>query len=481
MMAVGQERAGVLVFLLVFSMSSAGCTNSQEVAPSVPSVRIEVRSLPEQITPTWTLTGPDEYVLNSGGNTTLTDLAPGEYTVYWHTVEGWNLPNPPYETKSLQADQTATFIGIYGSPSAPNADSLAGGAGNGSALTVIGSGFGSHELDVEWLGGQRLEGLAPGSTPDTWGQGWRIGVSSAETPPEVSGERPHSGALGIRAATGSGINEGFIYEPGVEFNEIYATWWVYFNPISDDGTCVSYGPQWKAWRLNATDPWDASFNNYLGEIMMSGNYDLARGVRDNLYLMNWCGSVTDSDCNTNPSTCWPYGYPGGTYAEHWLPEPWPNDAGKWVRWEVYVKASSAVEAKDGSIVFRMLLPDRVYGIDWSHSVCTHRDVQWQGVTATWLAWTRFCWQNYWGNCGGDAEWFFDDIYLQFGDRARVELGDTPVWETCTHREIQKPTAWTDGSISITLNYGSFTPGQTVYLFVVRDDGAVSTPIPLVLQ
>jgi hypothetical protein len=481
MTGFGRHRVEELALFLGFSLFLPGCTHSQEVVVPVTTGRIDISSLPEQIRPTWTLTGPEGYLLNAGGDTTMTGLGAGDYTLYWHDVAGWNLPVPPYETKSLQPGQTTTFIGVYGNPTAPIVDSLAGGAANGSQLTITGSGFGSHKLDVEWLGGPRLEALSPGSTPDTWGPGWRIGVSSQETPPEVSTERPHSGALGIKAATGSGINEGFIYEPGSEFNEIYATWWVYFNPISDDGTCTEYGPQWKVWRLNATTPWDASFNNYLGEIMVSGNYDLRTHTRDNLYLMNWCGPVPDADCTASPSTCWPYGYPGGMYGEHWLPQPWPNDAGKWVRWEVYVKASSAVEVKDGSIIFRMLLPDDIYAINWLHDVCTHRDIAWQGITSTWLAWTRFCWQNYWGNCGGQAEWFFDDIYLQFGNQSRVELGDVPVWETCTHREIQKPTAWSDGSVTVELNYGSFTSGQTVYLFVVRNDGAVSTPVPLVLQ
>lgn len=64
-------------------------------------------------------------------------------------------------------------------------------------------------------------------------------------------------------------------------------------------------------------------------------------------------------------------------------------------------------------------------------------------------------------------------------RARVELGNASTWAACTHREIQIPSAWASGSVSVTVNQGAFAPGQPVYLYVVDANGNVnSTGYPL---
>ena len=66
----------------------------------------------------------------------------------------------------------------------------------------------------------------------------------------------------------------------------------------------------------------------------------------------------------------------------------------------------------------------------------------------------------------------DDIYLD-STQARVEIGDNSSWDNCTHREIQIPTAWSSDLISITANQGSFSEGDTAYLFVVDENGNIS--------
>ncbi len=68
---------------------------------------------------------------------------------------------------------------------------------------------------------------------------------------------------------------------------------------------------------------------------------------------------------------------------------------------------------------------------------------------------------------------FDDIYLDDTWQS-VWIGDDATWVNCTHREIQIPTAWSDNSITITVNRGSFDSCKTYYLFVVDADGNVNT-------
>jgi|GEM_PF-795274 len=69
----------------------------------------------------------------------------------------------------------------------------------------------------------------------------------------------------------------------------------------------------------------------------------------------------------------------------------------------------------------------------------------------------------------------DDVYIDT-TQARVEISDSPTWNSATtsHREIQIPSAWSDASITITLNKGSFTNFNNAYLYVIDADGNVNT-------
>jgi hypothetical protein len=76
--------------------------------------------------------------------------------------------------------------------------------------------------------------------------------------------------------------------------------------------------------------------------------------------------------------------------------------------------------------------------------------------------------NSWGSYPVFSYWQ-DDSYI---DRtwARVELGDSPTYTSCRHREIQVPLAWSHDAITITVNEGAFEDGQPAYLFVVDQEG-----------
>ncbi|MCP4747058.1 MAG: hypothetical protein GY874_13110 [Desulfobacteraceae bacterium] len=72
-----------------------------------------------------------------------------------------------------------------------------------------------------------------------------------------------------------------------------------------------------------------------------------------------------------------------------------------------------------------------------------------------------------------AKRYWDEIYVDTS-RARVEIGNNANWNSCTHREIQIPTAWSSNSISIKVNQGIFETGEKAYIFVVNDNGEVSS-------
>lgn len=73
----------------------------------------------------------------------------------------------------------------------------------------------------------------------------------------------------------------------------------------------------------------------------------------------------------------------------------------------------------------------------------------------------------------NAKFWGDDFYADI-TQARVELGDSALFSSCTHREIQIPTAWSANSIIINVNQGSFKNCDTAYLFVIDKDGIVNS-------
>lgn len=64
--------------------------------------------------------------------------------------------------------------------------------------------------------------------------------------------------------------------------------------------------------------------------------------------------------------------------------------------------------------------------------------------------------------------------------ARIEIGDDADWNRCTKREIQLPTAWINGVVSIEFNSGSFQAGDQAFAFVVDRNGTPSTGFPFVV-
>ncbi len=72
---------------------------------------------------------------------------------------------------------------------------------------------------------------------------------------------------------------------------------------------------------------------------------------------------------------------------------------------------------------------------------------------------------------------YDDVYFDRG-LARIEIGNDPVYESSTHREIQIPVSWNEGLINFEANRGSFSEGEQLYLFVVDNNGDASNGVPV---
>lgn len=65
-----------------------------------------------------------------------------------------------------------------------------------------------------------------------------------------------------------------------------------------------------------------------------------------------------------------------------------------------------------------------------------------------------------------------EIYVD-DTQARIEVCTSPTWSTCRNREIQIPSAWTNTSITFTVNQGLFSSGGAYYLYVIDEQGNVN--------
>lgn len=116
------------------------------------------------------------------------------------------------------------------------------------------------------------------------------------------------------------------------------------------------------------------------------------------------------------------------------------------------------------------------GVSW-----IKRNLQdWAGITGTLYSdqskYTLLLITHYFAqDTGTPRPWmksFWDELYVDTTP-ARVEIGDAPTWNACSHREIQVPYAWDNTNISFIVNRGTFPAGSEAYLYVVDENGVDS--------
>jgi hypothetical protein len=149
----------------------------------------------------------------------------------------------------------------------------------------------------------------------------------------------------------------------------------------------------------------------------------------------------------------------------WVDWGWGHADKQWVHFQGYFRASSTI-TDDG---------EAHLWIDGVHRVNQPRfrtrteanPTHWHSI---WFG--NFLGHEEMGTCAaspGASFTYWDDVYVDF-TQARVEIGDAATYDGCSHREIQIPTEWSDTSITITVNGGSFVDGAAVYLYVADATG-----------
>ena len=310
---------------------------------------------------------------------------------------------------------------------APSNISTSGDFSNGSAVAIIGLNFGANSLNIKWLGGATgvIESGTNGVSPANV-NGFRFDEGLV-TDPVISTTHFHSGTKSIYHLCNHSSN--LRLELGVDVgagDKFYATWWTRFS-YGNDG-------QFKMFRL--------SYHNSISD----SPYEMV--------LFNWTNSSDQWKTVHGPTT-------GDNVTNYTSVTPDVED--RWYRMELELTVSD-YGVDNGPASLRMYDPD-------GNTLEVDDDTVMNFYTTQAYRW--FIWQNYQGNLMTDLEVYTDDHFVQFTP-ARVELCNSSTWVARTHCEIQYPTSWSDTSIDIEVNSGSFTTGETAYLYVVDDNSEVNS-------
>ena len=151
---------------------------------------------------------------------------------------------------------------------------------------------------------------------------------------------------------------------------------------------------------------------------------------------------------------------GGEDEARYLPGETPAPIETWWHFEIEAQVSSGPGQSDGVSRAWYNGELRVDESDWTY---LHPDDDPNDVW-NWIMIGQYIQRPPW-----EYVVRYDDVYID-KSWARVVLADSPNWNNSTHRELQIPTSWNSNAISVTVNSGTFQPGQTAYLFVVDPDG-----------
>ncbi len=309
------------------------------------------------------------------------------------------------------------LLTIFWSASAyaqPNITSFSGSLTQKGTLTITGSGFGTkaQAAPLKW---DDFESGTAGNDLS----GWYIASNGINPKYANDKVRPNSALSSKQVFTANDQYNCTIGLTGLSNSKYYLTFYRYMT--------TSGGPSrnFKMFSLRSGNAGDWQVPEFTHALLPSGN----AGIFYNYDLLtNW----VDNDLRTN----------------------------SWNRFEYYIEDLGAV----GSYY---------YWVDGAlKNSKTNTPFYSSGSPAHW---PNLYIDSYYAtdtnNAGADI--WHDDIYIDI-TQARVEIGNAPTWTASTHREIQIPSAWSDTSITITLNKGSFSNFNNAYLYVIDANGNVNT-------
>jgi len=329
----------------------------------------------------------------------------------------------------------------------PSISSVSGSVRHDETVTVSGSGFGAKPSAAAPRVWDNFEGGVDGEVihgrKPIIGPNWDSYTSNGFLPLYSNASNRHNSALCSRHDF---VSDGQ-YNCSLEYHSAegraYFTFWWKYTRQQD-----YYNRNTKPWIVYGDSGWGPLA--YIG----FGNPDYGDGVVRN--------SVQDEG--------------GGAAPTIWGETQLDDIDGEWVRVEVYLEESTP-NASNGTFQTWIHKPGGSPAAITFDCNSGEQSYMTRSSSNHWFQWhfgSYFSRDTLPSGGGQVANGYIclDDFYFDVS-RARVELGNASTWSACTHREIQIPTNWNSDSITITVNQGAFQPGQTVYLYVVDENGNVN--------
>jgi len=318
--------------------------------------------------------------------------------------------------------------------SEPAISGVNGSVAEDNSITISGNGFGQKPTPTPqpWLW-DTFEKNGPdggyvGANQAIIGQ-WEVGEGSNAV--RYSSAKSHAGSRSAWHPFKNGIYNVSLSK-NATFSKFYMEYWFYVDRVDNNSR------NFKPWRLYGKD--DTITYRY--------------GLGCNYQNMN----IDDTSCKMQHT--------------YWVGKP--VDDGVWYHYQVYFKESDPATTQTGRVI--------QYSNDRKQGDKMTKD--WDITAQTRCAADRHLSQlrigHYWGldaagSCAanGGADIYVDNVYIDNGTWAHIELGNNADYDSCTVREVQIPTAWSDSSITIKVNQGNFNKGEAAFLYVVDDNGNVN--------
>jgi hypothetical protein len=308
----------------------------------------------------------------------------------------------------------------------PNITGVSGGTlEHGGTITITGSGFGIKDpaAPLKW------DDFENGTADNDLDNGWYT-YSSHGIFPKYANDMVRSGSLSLKQDfTASGQYNCTFGLTNLSNDKYYITFYKYIT--TSGGESRNYKPL----ALRGGPP---------------GNWDDPE-IRHDMYPTNKSGQINAANCN------------GSTVGKNWDGAyDFPANSGSWNRIEYYIDGGDPNVA-NGNYYF------------WSDGELKTSIENAVFRTDSSCVWTNMYISSYLATDTNSARAYIwhDDVYIDT-TRARVEIGNASTWSGSTHREIQIPSAWSDTSVAITLNQGSFSDFYNVYLYIFDENGNVNS-------
>lgn len=321
---------------------------------------------------------------------------------------------------------------------------------HGDDVTITGTGFGSTMPTFLFAGGATgiLETTTTGQTPNggtnadgspsgSIGFNWTRFRGISDTDAVVINDGTRGKVIG-KSSTYEECSQECKFSTGVGFSsKIMVKFWARYN-------CALGGP---------------GDDQYKIADLMAGTSDISDNNGSN-FKITWL--LGQGMAYNVPS--------GGTGAETWYLPDTPDVDNQWQRFEQKIITPSAQNTSNGQMYYRITRNSVESYMSASGANASTQLQSGVNMYPNSLRYNAYAWQN-WGGNGLTANGMgIDDHFVQVGSFACVELWNTNNPATATVREIQEPTAWADGSITVRLNKGGL-PAGNYYLVVLADSVA----------